>query len=169
MIKHFALLAALAGAVLLPHPAAATEPVTANDALFATPLYDLNDQPITLARFRGRPLVINFWARWCDPCRREIPDLIGERARLRGQGLEIVGVAIEDNPAAVKEFAKANGIDYPVLLKKSEALALMQALGNASAGLPYTLVLDRRGHILTHRLGAMRKAEMAIAFDAALK
>ena len=98
-----------------------------------------------------------------------MPDLIAERARLKGQGLEIVGIALEDDPTAVKEFLKANGIDYPVLLTKSEGLALLQALGNLSAGLPYTLVLDRQGRVLMRRLGAMRKTEMAGAFDAAVK
>jgi thiol-disulfide isomerase/thioredoxin len=169
MIKHFALLALVASVALPPHSAAATEPVPVNPALFSAKLYDLNDRSVTLERFRGRPLVINFWARWCDPCRREIPDLIGERARLKRQGLEVIGIGIEDDAVAVKEFVKANGIDYPVLLAKSEGMALLQALGNLSAGLPYTLVLDRQGRVLTRRLGEMQKAEMASAFDAAVK
>jgi peroxiredoxin len=169
MIKYFAFLALLAGVALMPRSAAAAEPVAVNPSLFSATLYDLNNRSATLERFRGRPLVVTFWARWCDPCRREIPDLIGERARLKNQGLEVIGIAIEDDPVAVKEFVKANGIDYPVLLTKSEGIALLQALGNYSGGLPYTLVLDRRGRVVKQRLGAMQKAEMASAFDAAIK
>jgi thiol-disulfide isomerase/thioredoxin len=122
-----------------------------------------------MEKFKGRPLVINFWARWCGPCRQEIPDLISERARLKAQGLEVIGVAIEDKPDAVREFAKAYDMDYPVLLAKDQGIPLMQALGNAQAGLPYTLVLDRQGRVVATKLGPMKKAEMASAFAAALK
>jgi peroxiredoxin len=137
--------------------------------LFAATLSDTQDKPVAMEKFKGRPLVINFWARWCGPCRQEIPDLISERARLKAQGLEVIGVAIEDKPDAVREFAKAYDMDYPVLLAKDQGIPLMQALGNAQAGLPYTLVLDRQGRVVATKLGPMKKAEMASAFAAALK
>jgi peroxiredoxin len=137
--------------------------------LFAATLTDLQDKPAELARYRGRPLVVNFWARWCGPCREEIPQLVSERARLKDRGLEVVGIAIEDNTDSVRDFAKAYEMDYPVLLARDQGIALMQALGNPRAGLPYTLVLDRNGKVVASKLGPMNKDEMAASFAAALK
>ena len=137
--------------------------------LFAATMTDLQDKPAELARYRGRPLVVNFWARWCGPCREEIPQLVSERARLKDQGLEVIGIAIEDNTESVRDFAKAYEMDYPVLLAKDQGIALMQTLGNTRAGLPYTLVLDRNGNVVTSKLGPMKKDEMAASFAAALK
>jgi thiol-disulfide isomerase/thioredoxin len=137
--------------------------------LFAAALTDLQDKPTELARYRGRPLVVNFWARWCGPCREEIPQLVSERARLKDRGLEVVGIAIEDNTESVRDFAKAYDMDYPVLLAKEQGIPLMQALGNRRAGLPYTLVLDRDGKVIASKLGPMTQEEMAASFAAALK
>lgn len=137
--------------------------------LFAATLTDLQDKPAELARYRGRPLVVNFWARWCGPCREEIPQLVSERARLKDRGLEVIGIAIEDNTESVRDFAKAYDMDYPVLLAKDKGIALMQALGNTQAGLPYTLVLDRNGKIVASKLGPMTKTEMATVFAAAIE
>jgi peroxiredoxin len=143
----------------------------ANDAeaLFAATLDDLADKQVALAQYKGRPLIVNFWARWCVPCRDEIPDFIKARARFKSSGVEVLGIAIEDNTAAVRDFAKAYDIDYPVLMGKDKGLALMQALGNARSGLPYTLVIDRQGRAVASRLGPMKTADIEAAFQQALK
>lgn len=137
--------------------------------LFAATLTDTDDKPAELARYKGRPLVVNFWARWCGPCREEIPHLVSERARHKDHGLEVIGIAIEDKAEPVRDFAKAYDMDYPVLIAKDRGIPLMQALGNSRAGLPYTLVLDRQGKVIASKLGPMTKDEMAAAFAAALK
>jgi thiol-disulfide isomerase/thioredoxin len=155
----------LVACLLLPGWALAQQ--AAPPALFEAALADLADRPATLAAYRGQPLVVNFWARWCGPCRTEIPDLIAERARIRNTGLQVVGVALDDKPEAVRDFAKAYDIDYPVLLAKEGGIDLLRQLGNPKAGLPYTLVINRRGEIIASKLGPMSRQEMAAAFKAA--
>jgi peroxiredoxin len=139
------------------------------DALWAATVFDLDDKPVALRKYQGRPLVVNFWARWCGPCRDEIPDFVREYSRSRDKGVEMLGIAIEDNPESVRDFAKAYDMTYPVLLAKDRGLALLQALGDTKAGLPYTLVIDRRGNIVARKLGPMKKTDIEANFAATLK
>ncbi|GAB4169489.1 MAG: hypothetical protein OHK0026_07570 [Rhodocyclaceae bacterium] len=139
------------------------------DALWAATLSDLEDRPVAMREFRGRPLVINFWARWCGPCREEIPELARTRARFRNEGVELLGIAIEDKAEPVRDFARAYDMDYPVLLAKEQGIALMRALGNPKAGLPYTLVIDRQGRLVHSRLGPMSPQQTEAAFRQALR
>ncbi|MDR1968641.1 MAG: TlpA family protein disulfide reductase [Burkholderiaceae bacterium] len=159
--------ALLIGLLLLPCWSHAQQPVP--EILFNAALVDLAGQPATLARFRGQPLIVNFWARWCGPCRTEIPDLITEYTRVKNTGLQIVGLALDDKPDAVRDFAKAYDIDYPVLLAKDGAIDLLQQLDNPQAGLPYTLAINRRGQVVARKLGPMSRTEMTAAFAAANK
>jgi thiol-disulfide isomerase/thioredoxin len=139
------------------------------EPLFAATLDDLADKPVAVAQYKGRPLIVNFWARWCGPCRDEIPDFIKARAKHKAKGVEVLGIAIEDNTEGVREFAKAYEIDYPVLMAKNKGIALMHALGNTRAGLPYTLVINRQGRLVSSKLGPMKTADIDAAFEAAIK
>jgi thiol-disulfide isomerase/thioredoxin len=154
-------------ALLSPLAVAADFPPA--EPLFAATLSDVADKPAAMAIYKGKPLIVNFWARWCAPCREEIPELSKARAKYKARGLEVIGIAIEDNAEPVREFAKAYDIDYPVVLAKNKGLWLMQALGNGRAGLPYTVAIDRKGNIVTQRLGGMKKADIEAAAEAALK
>ncbi len=156
----------LAGAcALLAGSAAAAEP--AADPLFAAALADLNDKPATLAAWKGKPVIVNFWARWCTPCRQEIPEFVKARARHKGSGVEVIGLALEEQGAPVREFAKAYDIEYPLMLIKDRSVELMSALGNAQLGLPFTVAVDARGKIAFMKLGPMTAADMDKAFAAA--
>jgi thiol-disulfide isomerase/thioredoxin len=139
------------------------------DALFAATLTGLDDQPVALAQWRGKPLVVNFWARWCGPCRTEIPELIKLRQQYRAKGLEVLGIAIEDKVESVRDFAKAYEMDYPILLAKDKGLPLMQALGNAKMGLPFTVAVDRQGKLVVIKMGGIKGDELVAAAEAALK
>ena len=136
--------------------------------LFAATLNDLDDKPVALERYKGKPLVVNFWARWCGPCRAEIPELIKFRATHKGK-IEVLGIGIEDKAEPAKEFAKAYDMDYPVFVAKEKGIPLMQALGNTKAGLPYTLFIDRNGQVVQKKMGIVKKADFDAVQDALLK
>jgi thiol-disulfide isomerase/thioredoxin len=152
-------------ALLLPLATSAAE-LPSSAPLFAATAVDTDNKPVALDSLRGKPLVVNFWARWCGPCRKEIPDLVEMNAKYRGKGLVIVGLAIEDADAreAVRDFARAYEVDYSILLASvGKGVELMKALGNDKAGLPFTVVIDRNGKMVAKKLGAMSKAEMEAA------
>ena len=136
--------------------------------LFAATLNDLDDKPVALDRYRGKPLIVNFWARWCGPCRVEIPELIAIRKAHKGK-LEVLGIGIEDKADAAKEFAKAYEMDYPVFVAREKGIPLMQALGNTKGGLPFTIVIDRNGQVVQKKMGIMKKADLEAAAELALK
>lgn len=138
-------------------------------ALYAASLIDLNGKPYAGEALRGKPLVVNFWARWCGPCKQEIPDLVEAHARYKGQGVMTVGIGIEERVDSVREFAKAYEMDYTVLLAGDQGVSLLRALGDTTGGLPYTLVLNRAGKVVARKLGVMSKAEMDAAYKLALQ
>jgi len=166
MLRALIFAVSVLSVLLLPLPAAAADASAA--PLFAATVVDPDNKPVALDTLRGKPLLVNFWARWCGPCRREIPDLVAVNAKYRGKGLQLVGLAVEDADSreAVRDFAKAYEVDYRVLLAGvGKGVELMKALGNDKAGLPFTVVIDRKGRIVVKKLGAMTKAEMEAAVE----
>ena len=133
--------------------AASPEPPTHIPALT---LPDIQGKPRALSEWKGRPLLINFWATWCEPCRREIPLLKQLRARHAKDGLEVIGIAI-DFRDAVRGYAGTAGIDYPVLVAEEDATA-PRAFG-VGMGLPTTVFADREGRIVRRHVGELRAEE----------
>ena len=127
--------------------------------LAAASFPDLTGKIRRLSEWRGRVLVCNFWATWCAPCREEIPLLLELREKRLSNGLEVVGIAI-DNATKVAEFRSSFNIGYPLLLAEADGLDLMRRLGNGSGGLPYTVVADRRGAVVYRKLGALKAGEL---------
>ncbi len=138
----------------------AADEAPAASAFFAATLSDLEEKPVALESLRGKPMVVNFWARWCGPCRDEIPELIKAHDRYRKSGLAIVGIAVEDNTPNVREFAAAYKMNYLVLMGKDKAIDMMRDLGNSKAGLPFTVAIDRDGRIVARKTGLMRTADL---------
>jgi thiol-disulfide isomerase/thioredoxin len=136
-------------------------------ALFGATLYDLDNQAVLFSAHRGRPMIINFWARWCPPCRVEIPELVA--LQQQKTGVDIIGINIETDPAPVRDFGRAYDINYPVLLTRAPGIDLMRSLGNSKAGLPFTVVLNKQGEVVASRMGAMTRAQLELAVERALR
>ena len=147
---------------------ASAQDMPSSAPLFAATLHDLDDKPVALERYKGKPLIVNFWARWCGPCRAEIPELIKFRNAHKGK-VEVLGIGIEDKAEPAKEFAKAYDMDYPVFVAKEQGIPLMQALGNTKAGLPYTLFIDRHGNVIQRKMGVVRKPDFDSVQEALFK
>jgi thiol-disulfide isomerase/thioredoxin len=139
------------------------------DPLFAVTLSGTDDKPVALESFRGKPLIVNFWARWCGPCRVEIPELIRIHDKQAKKGLVVLGIGLEDKAESVRDFMKAYEMNYPVFLAKEKGIELMQALGNSKAGLPFTIAVNRKGEIVASKLGPISKAELDSASELVLK
>ncbi len=137
------------------------------EALFSANFYDLDNQAVSLANRQGQAMVVNFWARWCPPCRIEIPELVALQARK--SGVAVIGLNIETDPAPVRDFAYAYDINYPVWLTRAAGLDLMRSLGNQQVGLPFTVVLNRQGNIVARHTGAVSKAQLDAAVALALR
>jgi thiol-disulfide isomerase/thioredoxin len=132
--------------------------------LFSSTLHTPDNKPFALAQYRGKPLVVNFWARWCPPCRAEIPELSAFQKTHRGQ-IEVLGIGLEDDATAVSTFMKQHKMDYTVFLTGNQGTPLMQALGNKQGGLPYTLFIDRQGRVVGKKIGLLRQADLAKAAE----
>lgn len=154
----FGLMGVFASRLIGEHQGRSVEVVRV-DRVWAAELPDLDGQRQALTRWRGQVVVLNFWAPWCPPCRREIPGFIRLQQRYGPQGLQFLGVAL-DQPEAVLEYVQAAGINYPILLGGMTAVMLGQAAGNPQGGLPYTLILDRQGRPVITLLGAVSEQRM---------
>jgi len=116
-----------------------------------------------LTDWRDRPLVVNFWATWCDPCRREIPLLKSLRREHAADRLEIVGIAV-DYPDEVRKYAQSHGIDYPVLVGDQGGLEAVSAFGMETV-LPFSVFADRHGRIVTLKVGELHRDEAELILD----
>lgn len=123
-------------------------------------LPDLVRQNQPLNQWLGKVTVLNFWAPWCPPCRKEIPGFIRLQQRLGSQGLQIVGVAL-DEAEKVQAYVDETGMDYPILLGGMKAVELGLAAGNRLGGLPYTVVFDRRGKAVATLMGEVAEERLA--------
>ena len=113
-------------------------------------------QHISLSQYQGKPLIVNFWASWCDPCQRETPLLAGWYKQQHGR-VVIVGLDENDNTASALKFARAKGVTYPVGV--DPALAAANAYGVVA--LPQTFFLDARHRIVDRVYGAVTQADLA--------
>jgi thiol-disulfide isomerase/thioredoxin len=122
-------------------------------------LKDLSGKPTPISAWGGKSLVINFWATWCAPCRREIPLLQALAAEWAGRDLAVVGVAV-DYPDKVQEFAGRFKIDYPVLIGEQDALDVAAQFGMDSPAFPFTVFTDRRGQVVALFVGELHRPQV---------
>jgi peroxiredoxin len=109
-------------------------------------LPDVEGTPHSIGEWNGKVVVLNFWATWCPPCRKEIPEFVALQQRYGGRGLQFVGIALQ-RPEDVRSFMAEYGMNYPVLAGEMEVIHLAERYGNRIGALPYTVIIDRGGRI----------------------
>jgi thiol-disulfide isomerase/thioredoxin len=145
-----------------PAPVAtnATRATISDAAVMATVFPDLEGRPQPLGQWRGKLLVVNFWATWCAPCREEMPIFDKLQVRYGSKKLQIVGIAADTVPK-VKEFQKLTPVRYPLLADSATALEFSKRLGNRLGLLPHTVIFGPDGKQILAKLGPFTEAELA--------
>lgn len=131
-------------------------------------LHDVDGGTRSLKDWRGKVIVLNFWATWCSPCREEIPLFIDLQKKHAADNLQIIGIAIDDR-TAVLAYRQSMGMNYPTLLGDDYSMQLMADYGNRTGSLPYTVIIDHNGVIVVRKLGAFSRTEIEGLIDPLLK
>lgn len=140
-----ALVAVLALALLRGNPQDAGGPLVGKQAPNFT-LTTLDGGTVSLASLKGRPVVVNFWASWCVPCREEAPLLRELAEKQSADGLAIVGIAFQDRENDAKAFKQEYGLAFPTALDPNSEIAIEYGVG----GVPETFIIDPSGKIVRH-------------------
>lgn len=150
-----------------PPPALATQAPVA-ELVERIPPFQLADREghmRSLADWQGKSLVVNFWATWCAPCRREIPLLVKLQQEHGAEGVQVIGIAV-DFRDKVLAYADEMKIDYPILIGEQDALDAAAAFGVEVIGFPFTIFSDRRGRIVAAHMGELTEAEAGLILGA---
>jgi thiol-disulfide isomerase/thioredoxin len=152
--------AALAGGGLAWWRLRPADPASGAAAEFWQSTFDTpTGASLAMAGFRGRPLLLNFWATWCPPCVEELPLLDAFQQQQAGRGWQVVGLAI-DQPSAVRQFLARTPVRFPIGLAGLGGTELGKALGNRTGGLPFTVVFGPDGAIRQRRMGKVTRADL---------
>lgn len=140
--------------------ASTTEGIAGADESFWAQRFDAPDGgEVVLAEFRGRPLLLNFWATWCPPCVTEMPLLDRFHAEHRSRGWQVVGLAV-DSPTPVREFLVRHPIGFRIGLAGLGGTDLSRTLGNSAGALPFSVVFDRSGQAIERKLGTVSPEDL---------
>jgi thiol-disulfide isomerase/thioredoxin len=121
-------------------------------------LQDRDGKPVSIKAWTGKSLIINFWATWCAPCRREIPLLESLQRAWADRGVAVIGIAV-DHRDQVLAYADDMKIGYPLLIGEQDALDAAAAFGVAAPAFPFTVFTDRRGEVVALYMGELHRAE----------
>jgi thiol-disulfide isomerase/thioredoxin len=122
-------------------------------------LPDFNGVEHTLAEWDGRPRLLNFWATWCAPCRREIPLLKAVQDEQGDDGVQIIGIAV-DFPEEVAAYAETVQFNYPVLVGQEDAMAVAETSGVPFIGLPFTMIIAPDGEFMHSHVGEIHREDL---------
>jgi len=119
---------------------------------------------VTPADFPGKTLLINFWATWCEPCRKEMPMLNDLQSQYGPAGLQVIGIALDD-VQSVRDFAEKLGITYTILVGEADVMDTNRAYGNVSGMLPFSVLVDKEGVIRWQYAGEIQQNEISVLLD----
>jgi len=166
---QFGGLIAVAGAVALVagiyFGGDAGEPLTADlrgkeaTGLLGISLPDTKGHEYPLAQWKGKVLIVNFWATWCGPCREEMPEFVKAQREFGDRGVQFIGIAI-DQPDKIDAFAAELQLNYPALVGGYGAIELSKTMGNRLGALPFTVIVDRAGRVAHTQLGPLKEAHL---------
>ena len=122
-------------------------------------LENINGEMISIEEFKGKKTLINFWATWCRPCRKEMPMLNGVYLSQNPSEFSVVGIAI-DKPEKVAQFIAELGINFPIMIGQSDAYDIMKKLGNEALTLPYTILIDETGQVIWNKNTELKHSDM---------
>jgi thiol-disulfide isomerase/thioredoxin len=148
-------------AAAAPKPPAGITVATRGEPIPVVDIADLEGRAVTLpGTYAGRPILINFWASWCAPCVKEMPELQRFSAGQGPNGVQVVGIALDD-PAAVRAFLQRVAVSYPILLDAPGPADASVRLGNPKGVLPYSVLVSADGRLLKQRIGPFDDGEIA--------
>ena len=142
-----------------PSPAPTETLVPAGPVNVAFELADMAGEQRDFSEWAGKHRVLNFWATWCAPCRREIPLLKAFQENHDADGIQVIGIAV-DFPEPVVEYAKAAEFNYPILVGEQDAMAVAESSGVDFIGLPFTMFVDREGELIGTHMGEIHKEQL---------
>ena len=129
------------------------------DALWAMSFDSPDGQPQPMSSFRGKPLLLNFWATWCPPCVEELPLLDAFYQDQKARGWQVLGLAV-DQPSAVRKWLQAKPLSFAVGMAGLGGTELSKSLGNISGGLPFTTVFGASGALLHRKTGKVSQDDL---------
>jgi peroxiredoxin len=123
-------------------------------SLFALSLPDAEGNPQPLGRWKGKTLVINFWATWCAPCVEEIPELSALQTEISAKSMQILGIGI-DSPSNIRDFAARNQVAFPLFVAGAGGSELSRKFGDSAGALPFTVLISSDGIVRKTYLGRL--------------
>ncbi|GGH53514.1 thioredoxin [Comamonas phosphati] len=132
----------------------------AEQQLWEQQLQTPDGKPFAMADWRGKWVLVNFWATWCPPCVKEMPMLSEFAGRSAQHGIQVIGLAV-DKAEAVGRFLARQPVQYPVALAMQGGLGLTRALGNLQGGLPFTVLIDPKGIVRQRKIGELSSEDLA--------
>ena len=124
--------------------------------IFETP----DGKPFAMADWKGKSVLLNFWATWCPPCVKEMPMLSAFAAQQAQHGIQVIGLAV-DKSEAVHRFLQRQPVQYPVAMAMQGGLGLTRSLGNLQGGLPFTVLFDAKGQVQQRKIGELSSEDLA--------
>ena len=142
-----------------PHDAPGVTPAQAAEAFWGLSFDTPDGQSFAINSFRGKVLLVNFWATWCPPCVEELPLLDFFYQENKGKNIQVVGLAV-DQPSAVRNWLQTRPLNFPVGMAGLNGTNLSKSLGNQAGGLPFTLLFAESGQLLHRKIGKVTPEDL---------